>query len=598
MPSQNPHRDWKTLTILLFVAAGIVLLCTLPTYSGLTGWLGKFQPDGSFDSLSQQEFSILEWILRAKALFLVLAGIFSVFNKTLVSTWLDSLGNFARNFSLRRELKTLRQSTFPRQDRAFLLGLAGITLFSLLIRLIQINRTVGYDEAYTFIHFASRSLRIIITDYSAPNNHIFHSLLVSLAYHIFGNHLWVLRLPALLAGVLTVPAVYMAGKAIYSRSAGLLAAAFVALSPMLVDYSGNARGYTLICLFANLILWLTGQLRNNPSFTKWVLLASFSILGFYTVPVMVYPVCGVYLWLLISWLVRDTPAETRGRFLAGFILTSLMTILTTLALYSPVLIFGSGLSSIISNEFVQSQSYSEFLQSVMARTPRVWAEWTFMVPGSVVFFTVAGFILLPGLEQRSFKHKIPVWLPMILAISILLFVQRVAPWPRVWLFLLVFYLLWSAAGWTAFTKIAFARLQWKFLQPLLIGATLLLVILGFVAYKTDPIFNAPEESLTRNAARFVASIITDEDTLVAVSPVSIQVGYYLTMEGIPFDRFYNKARREPIQHAIVILAERSKFPTLDRVVEFQLLQDALDVQKAELLYGYKRMRVYSVPALP
>lgn len=598
MPSQNLHRDWKVLTILLFVAAGFVVLCSLPNYSALIGWLGKFQPDGSFDSLSQHEFNILEWILRSKVIFLVLAGIYSIFNKTRVSGWLNSLGNFARNFSLRRELKTLCQSTFPSQDRAFLVGLAGITLFSLLIRLIQINRTVGYDEAYTFIHFASRSLQIIITDYSAPNNHVFHSLLVSLAYHILGNHIWVLRLPALLAGVLTIPAVYMAGKAIYSRSAGLLAAAFVALSPMLVDYSGNARGYTLICLFACLILWLAGQLRHNPSFTSWMLLAIFSILGFYTVPVMIYPVCGVYLWLLLSWLFRDIPTETRGRFLAGFILTSLMTILTTLALYSPILIFGSGLSSIISNEFVQSQSYSDFLQSLLARMPRVWAEWTFMVPGWVVFFITVGFILLLVLEQRRFKHKIPVWLPMTLAISILLFAQRVAPWPRVWLFLLAFYLLWSAAGWLAFANIVFTRLRWKFRQPLLIGATLLLVILGFAAYKTDPIFNSPADSLTRNAATFVASIITDEDTLVAVSPVSIQVGYYLTMEGIPFNRFYNKARREPIQHAIVILAERSKFPTLERVVEFQLLQDTLDVQKAELLYGYKRMRVYSVPVLP
>ena len=216
--------------------------------------------------------------------------------------------------SVGAELKGMFHSTFTREDKWVIFALGVVTLLGLLIRLIQIDRTVDYDEAYTFIHFASRSLRYIVTDYSAPNNHVFHSLMVYLAYHIFGNHLWALRLPALMAGVLTIPAVYMAGKVFYGRNAALIAAVLVACTPMLVDFSDNARGYTLMCLFSCLILWIAAILRERSSFTGWLLLAVFSALGFYTLPVMVYPVCAVFLWLLLSWVFKDTGTNLRREF--------------------------------------------------------------------------------------------------------------------------------------------------------------------------------------------------------------------------------------------------------------------------------------------
>jgi hypothetical protein len=49
---------------------------------------------------------------------------------------------------------------------------------------------------------------------------------------------------------------------------------------------------------------------------------------------------------------------------------------------------------------------------------------------------------------------------------------------------------------------------------------------------------------------------------------------------------------------MVIVADRSKFPTLQKVVDFQRLNNILDIKQAELVYQYKRILVYSVPVLP
>jgi hypothetical protein len=596
----NKHYDnlWKFLTALILFSSVVLFILSAIPYSQIIQFLGKFQADGSFDSLSLSEFKFLWWLIRGKALILALIGIFSLLKKNLAILWLQRLGALISPISIRNDLKRIHQITFSRDDKWTILTLFGVTVIGLFIRLIQINNAVGYDEAYTFIHFSSRSLQVILTDYSAPNNHIFHSLLVYVVYHIFGNHVWALRFPALLAGVLTIPAIYMAGKVIYGKNAALMAAALVACTPILVDFSVNARGYTLMCLFSCLILWIAGIQRKQSSFTGWLLLSLFSILGFYTLPVMVYPVSAVYLWLLVSWVVKDINSNSRGKFIFGLIVTSISTILITFLLYSPILIFGSGFSSITSNEFVKSQSWLDFLQSVQSRIPRVWGDWNYLVPSWVAYITILGFILLIVFEWRRFSHKIPIWIPTVVSISILIILQRVTPWPRVWLFLLVFYLLWVAAGWTALIHLLPVKIALKWVPPVFLGAIILLTCFTYVAYRNKPSFNPEEEYPMREVAEFVAANITAADTLVAVSPVTIQAGYYLTIQKIPFDRFYDRDRKGGIKHAIVLVADRSKFPSLQSVVEFQQLQGILDTGRAELIHQYKRMSVYSVPVLP
>ena len=54
-----------------------------------------------------------------------------------------------------------------------------------------------------------------------------------------------LRLPSLIAGVLSIPLTYLVGLRTIGRRAALLAAALVALSPFLIYYSTEARGYQL-----------------------------------------------------------------------------------------------------------------------------------------------------------------------------------------------------------------------------------------------------------------------------------------------------------------------------------------------------------------
>jgi hypothetical protein len=106
------------------------------------------------------------------------------------------------------------------------------------------------------------------------------------------------RLPALLAGTLTIPAVYWLGVRTAGRAAGLVAAALTALAPFMVYYSAEARGYGLMMALVAvstlaMLLAVDGRRRS-----AWVLYAVASAAAVYTHYTSVFVLAAQLLWLL------------------------------------------------------------------------------------------------------------------------------------------------------------------------------------------------------------------------------------------------------------------------------------------------------------
>jgi 4-amino-4-deoxy-L-arabinose transferase-like glycosyltransferase len=82
---------------------------------------------------------------------------------------------------------------------------------------------------------------------------------------VFGDTEVGLRSLSALAGVATVVAVFAAGRLLASRRVGLVAAALVAVNPLLVWYSQEARAYALLVLAVAVSLWLFARARERPT---------------------------------------------------------------------------------------------------------------------------------------------------------------------------------------------------------------------------------------------------------------------------------------------------------------------------------------------
>ena len=132
---------------------------------------------------------------------------------------------------------------------------AGAVIAGCVFRLDGLGRELGHDEAYSWVKFASRSYEYIATTYFIPNNHIFHSVLMRLAVQLFGKAEWTIRLVALLAGVMAIPAVFLLCRELTGQArVGLAASWILACMPVHISYSQVARGYTLLVLLA-LVAW-------------------------------------------------------------------------------------------------------------------------------------------------------------------------------------------------------------------------------------------------------------------------------------------------------------------------------------------------------
>lgn len=128
-------------------------------------------------------------------------------------------------------------------------GLAGLTVVSGLLRLEGRNISLWLDEALS-IGIASRALSEIpaalVRDGSPP---LYYALLHGWM-GAFGRSEAAVRSLSLLFALAMVPVAFWAGRSLFGRRAGWVAATLAATSPYLSIYAQEARMYTLLALLA------------------------------------------------------------------------------------------------------------------------------------------------------------------------------------------------------------------------------------------------------------------------------------------------------------------------------------------------------------
>lgn len=123
-----------------------------------------------------------------------------------------------------------------------------------------------------------------------------------------GHSTELLRLPSLLAGTAAIPVVHAIGARTVGRRAGLLAAALLALSPFMVFYSAEARGYELMIA---LVMFSTYALLRGADGGRrgwWALYAFASCGAMYTHYTAAFALAAQLGWLLVARPAARRPA--------------------------------------------------------------------------------------------------------------------------------------------------------------------------------------------------------------------------------------------------------------------------------------------------
>lgn len=484
------------------------------------------------------------------------------------------------------------RASFPAgRDRRWWLPVGLVTLIGFLYRLAYLSQPAGFDEAYTYLAFARQPIVHIFTDYSYPNNHIFHSLMVALTTRLIPiSAIWVMRLPAFIAGVVIIPVTFLAGWKLYRAEAGLLAAALVAANLSQINFSAEARGYTLVCLFSAALLWLAACLLERSHWTGWLTLSLYGILGAWTIPIMLYPLAGVYTWLFVEKILRSRKMKE----FAGLFVSAGLTFIGALVGYLPVILLGTGWKSLVANSYVAPLGSEEYFSTLFNKFTATWQDWFSGQTVVLAWLLGISFLISLVLHRRQSRTKIHPALPSIVVILLLVIIQRVAPLPRIWQFAQSWFLVWAAGGLSSVLAWICSR-KTTWLNPItVVLAGLLLIQTGLRAVIDYPILNQPgvEES--------VAAILIDQaepDELIAVvAPSGTQVKYYFSLKDDYRNRFYYN--EQPQQFSAIIAVVNDKYEeTLPLVLQKNRLTDLVDMNAATELDVYKQVTIYRVPLM-
>jgi len=205
----------------------------------------------------------------------------------------------------------------------YLAALAGIVLVGAGLRFSTLGlQSYRHDEAVTagrvLVAGLAGTMHRVWTSESTPP---LYYLLAWLWSHLFGVREVGLRSLSALFGTATIPVSYLVGRELIGRRAGLVLAAIVAVSPILVWYSQDARAYALLVLLCTAALLFFLRARRTGSTRDLGWWAAFSALALATHYFAAFPLAIEAVWLLVSVRpLRRVVAALAGVALVGLAL--------------------------------------------------------------------------------------------------------------------------------------------------------------------------------------------------------------------------------------------------------------------------------------
>ncbi len=605
MKYERRPRRFQRLAAIIIMGIGVALLwLSQMPLEIIQRFGGHLAPDGNLEILASiSETWLHGGLLVGGGLLFVFGGVWLV-----KPAWVTQpVGWFAREVKsfcslLPKDLNSfLRQLAGWPHDRVDGWALLVTMLLSLLLRISLLDRPMYHDESYTVLTWASGTLRYMLEDYHLPNNHIFHTLLVGISYNLIGSQPWAVRLPAFIAGMLLIPAGYGLTRRWYSRGTALLAAFFVGMAPILTDYATNARGYTLFMLFSLLIFWLAARLVRTNNRFEWALLALFGALGFWTVPMMLYPFGAVCVWIFLSILFDRKALEaygSRGRLLKYLFMVGIAAIILTGLMYLPVLL-NTGTTQLFNNPFIAPLSAEEFWPTLfISRLPETYNELTRSLDVMGQLVLILGLVLSIALNKKTGKSSIHGLAAVLLwAIPILVW-RKPNAWARTWSFLFPMIFIWAAAGWVqliSFLKFGENALGVK--RWLTAGTSVVVLAGALIIGVQHRLSLCPgvlcESGEEESTVLYLMPKLQKTDVVLVESPSNVVFWYYFTQYGISRDHFRTDI---PFERAYILVrpAEEQSLDTVMGVNGYS--QDWFDMNTLELVYTDRAILTYQVDA--
>lgn len=151
----------------------------------------------------------------------------------------------------------------------------GILLIGLILRLISLNQSLWLDEAINTLAVKNYSLFDLITQYARADFHPPGWFTILWVWtKLFGYSEVAVRIPSVIFGALTIWTVYLIGKKLVSRKLAIIAALLLAINPLHIYYSQEARMYAMATLAVAINIFILIKLIKGERLNLAVLVIS------------------------------------------------------------------------------------------------------------------------------------------------------------------------------------------------------------------------------------------------------------------------------------------------------------------------------------
>jgi hypothetical protein len=413
-------------------------------------------------------------------------------------------------------------------------ALAAIVAAAAAVRLAFLSVPVRPDEAVTFLSYASHPLGDALGEYSLPNNHLLNTLGVHVSWRLFGQDEWTLRLPALVAGICTVPAAFLLGRELYGTHAAVWGAGLVAGSSALMQYSTNGRGYMAGTLFVVLAIVCASWAARTHAALAWGGFGICGLLAVYSVPSMAFGILVAVAWVACNALAASPRGErwaSSQRTLAELGATLLLVAVASAALYAPT--FGDGGWTPPADVVPRASNAEEKWRLVRD----IWGFFNEGLPFAVKLLILGAAVIALVQHRRLGRQPVPL-----AAVAPILALPVVAVWnppvfARNWIELVPVYLVTAGAGFALLTRALLARFdrRWSALRApraalaLAVAAAVALMV-GFAVRGEDALVLDPPRS-DPEVTEFKRRALADEP-LIAGSTGVLGAAYYFRRDGV------------------------------------------------------------------
>ena len=401
-------------------------------------------------------------------------------------------------------------------------------LVGVALRAYFLAQPMRYDESFTFLNFVNRDLKDLFF-YPLPNNHVLHSVLTKISTFIWGANPVSIRLTAFIAGVALIPIVYKLCRIL--GQSGIFASFAIAISPYFILYSTTARGYTLLVLFSLLLTLMGIRITDQPSILRTSIYSLIASLGMLTMPSMLFPIAGIYLWVHLLLLINKR--DPKSIFYSFSVPALLITCTLTALFYTPVILASNGIKSIVANRFVKAQPWDEFVSQVYPHFIQTIIDFTRDIPSVLLVATLILFAIgiIGAVKQRNW----PIFfiLPSLIITSGLIFlIKQKIPFARTWIYMIPFFILVADSGFTYITAMVSDRIR-SFIK---VTTFIICAFISITLISKNAILNYQDTGVFAEAefvAKFLEPIMSSNDVIHVRTPADWPLYFYMWYHNVP-----------------------------------------------------------------